>query len=64
MFFPNIFMNSEEFKDLGTLHYERRNYEYPANGEDLTLQEQARRRMIGGGTETEFFKNAGISAGA
>jgi hypothetical protein len=27
MFFPNIFMNSEEFKDLGTLHYERRNGE-------------------------------------
>ena len=24
MFFPNIFMNSEEFKDLGNLHYERR----------------------------------------
>jgi hypothetical protein len=28
MFFPNIFMNSEEFKDLGTLHYERRNAGY------------------------------------
>ncbi len=28
MFFPNIFMNSEEFKDLGTLHYERRNLDY------------------------------------
>jgi hypothetical protein len=28
MFFPNIFMNSEEFKDLGTLHYEKRNSEY------------------------------------
>lgn len=40
MFFPNIFMNSEEFKDLGTLHYERRNFDYPPppiNGEDLTL---------------------------
>lgn len=24
MFFPNIFMNSEEFKDLGTLHYEKK----------------------------------------
>ena len=28
LFFPNIFMNSEEFKDLGTLHLERRNIEY------------------------------------
>lgn len=28
-FFPNIFMNSEEFKDLGTLHYERRKLDYP-----------------------------------
>lgn len=28
MFFPNIFMNSEEFKDLGTLHYEKRNADY------------------------------------
>lgn len=28
MFFPNIFMNSEEFKDLGNLHYERRKQDY------------------------------------
>lgn len=28
MFFPSIFMNSEEFKDLGTLHYERRKDDY------------------------------------
>jgi hypothetical protein len=28
MFFPNIFMNSEEFKDLGNLHYERRKVDY------------------------------------
>lgn len=28
LFFPNIHMNSEEFKDLGTLHLERRNLEY------------------------------------
>ena len=31
MFFPNIFMNSEEFKDLGTLHFERRNGDYYDN---------------------------------
>lgn len=28
MFFPNIFMNSEEFKDLGTMHFERRHTDY------------------------------------
>ena len=28
MFFPHIFMNSEEFKDLGTLHFERREANY------------------------------------
>jgi hypothetical protein len=28
MFFPNIFMNSEEFKDLGTLHFEKRKGEH------------------------------------
>jgi len=34
MFFPNIFMNSEEFKDLGTLHYEKRNADYyPTNSQ-------------------------------
>jgi hypothetical protein len=45
MFFPNIFMNSEEFKDLGTLHYERRNADYFAN-------EEARRMS---GTGAEFY---------
>ncbi len=57
MFFPNIFMNSEEFKDLGNLHYERRQVDYPP--EEVSLQEQARRRMMS--TDAEFFKN--ISAG-
>ena len=57
MFFPNIFMNSEEFKDLGTLHYERRNIGYP--GEDVSLTEMARKRMAG--TDSEFFKH--LSAG-
>lgn len=45
MFFPNIFMNSEEFKDLGTLHHERRNAEYFAT-------EEARRMSQTGG---EFY---------
>ena len=50
MFFPNIFMNSDEFKDLGTLHYERRNQldHYP-----LEQQESIKRAM--GGTGSDFF---------
>lgn len=34
MFFPNIFMNSEEFKDMGTLHFERRNTDYYPEGNE------------------------------
>jgi len=55
MFFPNIFMNSEEFKDLGNLHYERRNLDYyPTGGNG----EQAKRLAD---TGTEFFVH--MSAG-
>jgi hypothetical protein len=57
MFFPNIFMNSEEFKDLGNLHYERRQVDYPP--EEVSLQELARKRMMS--TDAEFYKQ--ISAG-
>lgn len=58
MFFPNIFMNSEEFKDLGNLHYERRQVDYPP--EEVSLQELARKRMMA--TDSDFYKQ--LSAGA
>jgi hypothetical protein len=49
MFFPNIFMNSEEFKDLGTLHYERRNLDYYPT-------QAATNNVQGGGlSSTDFF---------
>jgi hypothetical protein len=57
MFFPNIFMNSEEFKDLGNLHYERRQVDYPP--EEVSLQELAKRRMMS--SDQEFMKH--VSAG-
>ncbi len=44
MFFPNIFMNSEEFKDLGNLHYERRKLEYVPQ-EDVSLHEMVKKKM-------------------
>lgn len=50
MFFPNIFMNSEEFKDLGTLHYERRNLDYYPPAEEGTFS-QGRRNATG----SDFF---------
>jgi hypothetical protein len=58
MFFPNIFMNSEEFKDLGTLHQERRNQDYPNEGD---FGSESSRRKTFGGTGSEFLHQ--ISAG-
>jgi hypothetical protein len=63
MFFPNIFMNSEEFKDLGNLHYERRKLEYVPQ-EDVSLHEMVKKKMQMSGTDAEFLKSLGISAGA
>jgi len=56
MFFPNIFMNSEEFKDLGTLHFERRPLDYPEE------EQSARKRM--GGTGSDFFMQPTAGAAA
>lgn len=53
MFFPNIFMNSEEFKDLGTLHYERRNADYFDTQQLNTFHSEHRKNA----TATDFFTN-------
>jgi hypothetical protein len=55
MFFPNLFMNSEEFKDLGNLHYERRQINYfPQTAEGGSDRKR--------NTESDFFLQT--SAGA
>ena len=56
-------MNSEEFKDLGNLHYERRKLEYVPQ-EDVSLHEMVKKKMQMSGTDSEFLKSLGISAGA
>lgn len=40
-FFPNIHQNSEDFKDLGTFHLERRNIDYYPQ-EDYSQQRKIR----------------------
>lgn len=50
-------MNSEEFKDLGNIHYERRQVDYPP--EEVSLQELAKKRMMA--TDSDFYKQ--LSAG-
>ena len=46
-------MNSEEFKDLGTLHYERRKDDYPPNPLEDAGNESARKQM--NGTDSFFL---------
>jgi len=48
MFFPNIHWNSEEFKDLGNLHYERR---LPVKYQPLPSELGSDRKGI---TDSEF----------
>lgn len=56
-------MNSEEFKDLGTLHYEKRLQEYVPQNE-VTMTDLAKKRLYGNDVASEIIKGGIGPAGA